>query len=141
MAERLLVCGGRNYAKRGTVFRVLDFAAKRYGVACILQGGAEGADGLAREWAQDRKVPMTTFHADWRTHGKKAGPLRNQRMVDEGKPTLVIAFSGGRGTEDMIARATKAGVRVLRCQPPSPASRSHDTGTKPASNPQQENQS
>ena len=44
--------------------------------------------------------------------GKRAGPLRNQRMLDEGKPDLVVAFPGGGGTKDMVRRAVKAGVSV-----------------------------
>ena len=43
---------------------------------------------------------------------KKAGPLRNQRMLDEGKPDLVVAFPGGGGTKDMVRRSVKAGVPI-----------------------------
>lgn len=46
------------------------------------------------------------------TNGKAAGPIRNQRMLDEGKPDLVVAFPGGRGTADMVRRAKAAGVPV-----------------------------
>jgi hypothetical protein len=42
----------------------------------------------------------------------QAGPLRNQRMLDEGKPDLVVAFPGGGGTKDLVRRAVKAGVSV-----------------------------
>jgi len=49
---------------------------------------------------------------EWDKIGKKAGPLRNQRMLDEGKPDLVVAFSGSGGTKDMVRRAVKAGVSV-----------------------------
>jgi hypothetical protein len=38
--------------------------------------------------------------------------LRNQRMLDEGKPDLVVAFTGGGGTKDLVRRAVKAGVSV-----------------------------
>jgi hypothetical protein len=34
-------------------------------------------------------------------------------MIDEGKPDLVVAFEGGKGTANMIAQATDAGIRVL----------------------------
>jgi hypothetical protein len=50
--------------------------------------------------------------ADWNTHGRAAGPIRNQRMLDEVKPELVVAFPGGRGTADMVRRAREAGVNV-----------------------------
>lgn len=49
-----------------------------------------------------------------RPYNAKAGPDRNQRMIDEGRPDLVVAFPGGRGTADMIRRATEAGIEVFR---------------------------
>jgi hypothetical protein len=49
-------------------------------------------------------------------HGRAARPIRNQRMLDEGKPDLVVAFPGGRGTTDMIRRAERAGVPVRQVQ-------------------------
>ena len=47
--------------------------------------------------------------ADWTKHGKAAGPIRNQKMLDE-CPDLVVAFPGGKGTADMVRRAMKAGI-------------------------------
>ena len=47
------------------------------------------------------------------THGKGAGPIRNQRMLDAGQPDLVVAFEGGRGTADMITRTKRAGIEIL----------------------------
>jgi UDP-N-acetylmuramoylalanine-D-glutamate ligase len=59
------------------------------------------------------RIPVETYEADWDTHGKAAGPIRNKRMLDEGKPDLVVAFPGGRGTANMISQARKAGVEVI----------------------------
>jgi hypothetical protein len=39
--------------------------------------------------------------------------MRNQQMLDEGRPTLVVAFPGGRGTADMMRRARVAGIEVI----------------------------
>ena len=54
------------------------------------------------------------YPADWRTHGRAAGPLRNARMIAEGKPDLVIAFKGNRGTQDCCRKAEAAGIPVRR---------------------------
>ena len=48
------------------------------------------------------------------TYGKAAGPIRNQQMLDEGKPDVVIAFPGASGTADMINRAGLTNVPVVR---------------------------
>jgi hypothetical protein len=61
----------------------------------------------------DQDIPCSVYMADWDGLGRKAGPIRNQRMLDEGKPDLVIAFPGGRGTADMVRRAREAGVEVV----------------------------
>jgi len=107
---RVLVCGGRDYNDRETVGRVLS----NLNPSLVIEGGATGADRLARLWAARTTTDVDTYEADWRTHGKAAGPIRNQRMLDEGKPDLVVAFPGGRGTADMIRRAEAAGMPVQR---------------------------
>jgi hypothetical protein len=37
-------------------------------------------------------------------------------MINEGKPDLVIAFPGGKGTADMVARAAQAGIKVIEVE-------------------------
>ncbi len=56
---------------------------------------------------------LKAIPADWDKFGKGAGPIRNQQMIDEGKPDLVVAFPGGTGTADMVKRAKKHGIEVI----------------------------
>jgi hypothetical protein len=109
---RILVCGGRDYTDRARVDRILDRVHAERGIEAIIQGTARGADQLAAEWGWDRKVRVCSYPADWQMHGKKAGALRNQSMIDEGKPDAVIAFPGGAGTADMVKRSRDAGLPV-----------------------------
>ena len=111
---RVLVCGGRHYSGRQRVFAALDELHDDKGVCLIIEGGATGADFLAREWAMARGVPFKTYDAEWTTYGKPAGPIRNAKMLADGKPDMVLAFPGNRGTADMIAQATRAGVPAIR---------------------------
>lgn len=85
-------------------------------VSVVIHGKAIGADLLASQWALVNNVPEMPFKADWSRFGLGAGPIRNKQMLDEGKPDLVIAFKGGKGTENMITQATKAGVKVIRIE-------------------------
>jgi hypothetical protein len=55
---------------------------------------------------------VETYEADWESHGRAAGPIRNAKMLIEGKPDYVIAFPGGYGTLDMKKKAIKAGLEV-----------------------------
>lgn len=78
----------------------------------IIHGGATGADEMANLYAGRRGIQRIIFPANW-SIGKKAGPIRNQLMLDVGKPNLVVAFPGGTGTADMVRRSRKAGVEVI----------------------------
>jgi hypothetical protein len=78
----------------------------------LIHGNAKGADTLAKRWAVAHSVWHLPFEPDWQTHGDLAGPIRNRRMLDEGKPDLVLAFPGGRGTRNMVVQAKLAGVPV-----------------------------
>jgi hypothetical protein len=114
--RRVLVCGGRDYADRVTLFRVLDMMRDSpHGIGCIIHGAARGADALAGAWAAERGIECVPFPADWNGDGRRAaGPIRNSRMLAEGKPDIVVAFPGGNGTADMVRKAEAAGVRVVR---------------------------
>jgi hypothetical protein len=90
--------------------RALDRFAKTHVVDAVIEGNARGADRLAGFWARSRGIPNLKFNADWQKFGAAAGPIRNQRMIEEGKPIWVVAFPGGAGTADMIARAKRAGL-------------------------------
>jgi hypothetical protein len=129
---RVLVCGGRDYGEipHGCPFdqigprsqkanreaflirETLDHLVSENKVAAIISGGARGADRHAAVYARRRGIEAVIFRAEWKTHGTKAGPIRNQRMIDEGKPDLVVAFPGGKGTADMVRRAKAAGITV-----------------------------
>jgi hypothetical protein len=60
-----------------------------------------------------RSCQLVTEHTCWEKYGKPARPIRNQKMIDDHKPNLVIAFPGGRGTADMVFKARSAGIEVL----------------------------
>jgi len=108
------VCGGRRYYDRRRVFDTLDeIDGPQFAITCVIHGSATGADLLADEWATERKIEREAYPARWQERGRSAGPERNARMLSEGRPELVVAFPGGRGTADMVRRARAAGVRVL----------------------------
>ncbi len=110
---RVLVCGGRDYHRPAQVFSELNRIHSETPITELMQGGAKGADQLAREWAETKpEVRRFVCKADWAKHGKAAGPVRNARML-EWKPDLVVAFPGGRGTANMVKQAADAGVRVI----------------------------
>lgn len=110
---------------------VMGRLAVEFGVFQVIHGGAAGADSLADTWLESAKgfPKAQVYKAQWKDverpgavikinkmtnepYDAAAGPHRNQKMVDQGKPDLVVAFLGGSGTADMVDRARKAGIEV-----------------------------
>lgn len=114
MTFKILVCGGRDYQDEQKVFDTLDPYLDVYGGHLeIISGMARGADTFGHKYATLNELTNHKFPADWDKHGRAAGPIRNQQMLDEGKPDLVIAFGGGTGTAHMIRISRKVGVEVI----------------------------
>lgn len=124
---RVLVCGGRHYNDLECVYHVLSNIHTETPISVIIEGGATGADRFGKTWGKQSGIPVETYKADWddmsepcvrrvnksgKEYNALAGHKRNKRMLDEGKPDLVVAFKGGNGTKDMIEQSLKANVEV-----------------------------
>lgn len=114
---RVLVCGGRDF---DDPFLLAARLAELGPFSMLIHGDARGADTLADNWARYMGVPVIRFPADWRKHGAYAGPIRNRQMLVEGKPDLVVAFPGGKGTANMVALAREACVEVVEVKEDGP---------------------
>lgn len=121
---KILVCGGRKYGTKtveGKTVRdteavsLLNSTLDKYKdeVTLIIQGGAKGADTLAYLWAADNKKPCKEYRAEWDKYGRAAGTLRNETMLLDSNPDLVLAFPGGSGTAHMIRFARSEGYSVI----------------------------
>lgn len=111
--HKVLVCGGRDYRDTKQFDRAMCELDNYVCIGEIIHGGANGADTMAGCWGQKHNIPVTVFPAEWGKYGRRAGPLRNEQMLREGKPDYVIAFPGGRGTAHMVRIAKEAGVKVF----------------------------
>jgi hypothetical protein len=113
----IIVCGGRSYNNKERVFSVLDELHMSSPIEYLINGGAKGADSLSSLWARTRKVTYIEVLPDWKRLGKFAGPHRNREMLRIYEPSLVVAFPGGKGTQDMCTIARAAGVTVIKHDP------------------------
>ena len=107
---RLLVTGSRHFKDAELVLRKI----KEYDPDVIIEGGASGADSLAVQAGIQLGISVEQYHANWEKYGRAAGPLRNQEMLDKGKPDAVLAFPlpDSKGTWDMVRKAKAAGIPV-----------------------------
>jgi hypothetical protein len=130
---RILVTGSRDWDDWCTISEALSETARRLwsggnphqALVTVIHGGARGADLIADAEASLRGWQVAVYRADWQKHGKPAGFIRNQEMVDAGAD-ICLAFikNGSRGATDCAARAERAGIPVRRYLAP-PSGRSH----------------
>lgn len=125
-ARKVVVTGGRTYSEKQDLKIVLNSFPE---LNIIIQGGASGADFLAKSYAIDRCIAHKTYRANWddlsqpdarikvNRYGKKydaqAGHRRNNKMLIENTNGVVVAFPGGSGTNDCVKQAIKLGFHVF----------------------------
>lgn len=109
----VLVCGGRDYMGVTTMHGVLGSIHSENGIDLLIQGGASGADRIAKSWAIDNGVHYAEVPALWNFYGKSAGPKRNLAMAQM-KPDLCVAFRGGSGTNSMVKVCQGLGIPVRK---------------------------
>lgn len=108
----VLVCGGRDFNNKSLLFEALNSVP--FTITKIVNGAAKGADKLSTEWAKEKGIQYVEYPAEWNKYGKIAGPVRNSQMLQDEDIDYVVAFPGGRGTEDMIGKAKAKDIEVLR---------------------------
>lgn len=118
----IVVTGGRGLDNQPMVWGALDAIHAETPITSLYNGGAKGADRLAKAWAEAHLKHIVTLHAAWGEHGRKAGPIRNVAMLSQAvnlsqrnhQPVRVVAFPGGPGTAHCISVAAAMGLDIRR---------------------------
>lgn len=109
--KRILICGDRNWTDERIIRRLLEHQPSG---TVVIEGEGRGADRIAAKAATDLGLAVERYPAQWDQHGRRAGPIRNQQMLDEGRPTVVVGFhediATSKGTTHMLRIALGAGV-------------------------------
>lgn len=109
----LAIVGSRNYVNNTSFNQYVDQWIQTHGhPITIVSGGAEGADHLAEVYARKNNIHCEIMKADWRTYGKRAGPIRNSKIVEFCTHVLAFPSHKGKGTQDTIRKAQKAGKHI-----------------------------
>ena len=108
MTRAIVTC-----SRHGVPDTLIRAALEALPVGHLIHGDAPGVDRQAAEIAASLGWTVEPFPADW-SRGPKAGPERNQRMVEAGAD-VCIAFprAGSKGTWDCVRRAQAAQIRTL----------------------------
>ena len=120
---RLLICGDRNWTDKQRICSLIsdDTSLLIEGENGYLNREGKlvrGADLMAKECAEERGIKVKPFKADWHKYKKRAGMLRNERMLRIGKPNICLGFHNDLwgdsfNTKNMIEMAEKAGIFIL----------------------------
>lgn len=109
---RIIIAGSRDFTDYKVMERTLYPLFDKYNLledSVIISGTARGADRLGEKFARDNDLSLIRMAADWETHGKKAGYIRNSEMSEVAD--MVICFTNGsKGTGHMINIAKKKGL-------------------------------
>lgn len=112
---RVIIAGSRGYRwlYATPLEEIADAVAESgFEVTRVLSGGAYGPDKGGETWARNAGIPVDVHPADWRTHGKGAGPRRNAYMVAHADALIALWDGRSKGTADIIRKAHAAGLRT-----------------------------
>lgn len=108
--RRIAVAGSRHFVNETLV----NWAFSELGVGAgdtIVHGACVGADILCARVARLFKAETEAHPAEWKKYGKAAGPIRNRQMLESGV-NMLVAFPGGRGTNNAVMTARSMGIPV-----------------------------
>jgi molybdopterin biosynthesis enzyme len=114
--KRILITGSRDWDDIDTIADALVEQKRKLGADAILVSGGcpSGADMHAEKLWESIGGVVEVHPADWARHGKAAGPIRNQLMVDLGADVcLAFRKNGSRGTTHCANAATLAGIPTI----------------------------
>lgn len=107
---RVIIAGPRDYLNYDKVLKAI--VGSGLVITEVVSGGATGVDRLGERWAKSRDIPIALFPADWSTHGKAAGPIRNKQMAEYADALIAIRRGFTPGTANMIETARWYGLLV-----------------------------
>jgi hypothetical protein len=111
---KIIIAGSRDFDDYKMLERYCDhfFRDKIADEVTILCGMSKGADLLGRKYAISRGFNVKEYPADWETHGKAAGPIRNAEMADNADGLIAFYDGESKGTGNMIKEAEKRELQV-----------------------------
>jgi len=102
---KAIIAGGRDYNNYAYLKQQLDYFREHQfdaKITEIVSGGARGVDSMGEQYAAENDIALKIFPADWKTHGKSAGPIRNRQMADYADILIAVWDGESKGTKNMI---------------------------------------
>jgi hypothetical protein len=113
---RVIVTGGRDFHNIVLVDYCMSRLNAKRPISCLIHGACHGLDLLCADWATSNGIETEAYPADWKLHGRSAGPIRNAHMLQQSSPDVAVVFAGGRGTAHMHKLLVSRGIPVWNLQ-------------------------
>ncbi|MDE0277153.1 MAG: DUF2493 domain-containing protein [Defluviicoccus sp.] len=107
------ITGGKEVRDANAVFAQLDRTKAKYEDIVLVHGGGPGVERIAAQWAERNGVHQVVCKPDWNAHGRAAPFRRNDELLNL-LPKGVIAFPGSGITDNLVDKAVKLGIPVMR---------------------------
>lgn len=107
---RTIIAGSRDLNSYELVCRAVEECG--WEPTVVLSGTARGIDQMGERWASRNGITIERYPANWKIWGKRAGPLRNEKMANNADALIAVWDGLSRGTSHMIATAQRKGLRV-----------------------------
>ena len=104
---RIVVCGSRIISNRILILDAIRSYRFYENISEIVTGGAIGVDEIADKIAGELKFDRTIMYPNWEKYGKKAGFLRNKKMIEYANGLIAIWDGKSKGTKHSINLAEK----------------------------------
>lgn len=127
---KTIIAGGRDINNMNHLKEALDKSGWRMGISEVVCGKASGVDAMGEAWANQHKIHVEPFPADWdnldapgaiirtgrngKKYNAKAGNDRNVKMAEYADALLLIWNGKSKGSADMLREAKKAGLRIYQ---------------------------
>lgn len=111
--SRCVICGSRGITDYELVKQAI--AESGFQITEVVSGTAAGVDSLGERWAEENHIPVTRMPANWEVYGKRAGYIRNKRMVEYVAPEgcVIAIWNGSSGTKHTIDLAGQHNVKLF----------------------------
>jgi len=106
-----IIAGSRHFHDYATLEAAIRFSG--FTITRVISGEAEGVDQLGERWARDHGLAIHQCPADWKKHGRAAGPIRNKQMANIGEALIALPCPCSKGTHGMIRFAREKGILVF----------------------------
>ena len=104
---KTIIAGCRTFKDFDLLKSKVNYHRNTHIITEIVSGRAEGADYLGEQYAKEYNIPLKLFPADWKTHGRAAGPIRNKQMADYADSLIAVWDGKSKGTKNMIQTMNK----------------------------------